>query len=296
MAESLAHKWGQIIGNLLQEALREVMQRVAEQHGLYLDYQRARPARRGLRVTWEDRSGNAHDLDYVLERGGNDEVRGLPAAFIETAWRRYTKHSRNKAQEIQGAILALAETYSRLRPFLGVVLAGVFTQGSLTQLRSCGFSVAYISYDTILRAFASAGIDAAFDETTKESAFRKKIRQYESLSDAQIQQVRNALVDFPTDDSSSQHDEPPLRQFLADLNSSLSRGVSGVTVLVLHGSPHHWTNLIEAIAYLEGYDSTQPSSEPAVKYEVDVRYNNGDVVHGLFHEKGEAVRFLRTFV
>ena len=46
--------------------------------------------------------------DYVLERGGTDTVRGLPAAFIETAWRRYTKHSRNKAQEIQGAVLALA--------------------------------------------------------------------------------------------------------------------------------------------------------------------------------------------
>ncbi len=295
MAESLAHKWGQIIGNLFQQALREIMSKAAEQHELYLDYQRARPARTGVKVTWSDRAGNAHDLDYVLERGGSDEVRGLPAAFIETAWRRYTKHSRNKAQEIQGAILALAEAYSHLRPFLGVVLAGVFTQASLVQLRSCGFTVAYMPYDAIVRAFASVGIDASFDENTKESAFRKKIRLYESLSDEQVQQIKNGLIDLSPDNALPRQEETPIQQFLVALHASLSRGVSGVTVSVLHGSARSWTNLQEAIAYLEGYDSTQPSAAPAVKYEVDVRYSNGDVIHGLFHEKAEAVRFLRTF-
>ena len=56
---------------------------------------------------------------------------GKPVAFIESAWRRYTKHSRNKAQEIQGAILPLAETYSESNLFLGAVLAGVFTEGRI---------------------------------------------------------------------------------------------------------------------------------------------------------------------
>src|SRR5438105_3047609 len=152
MAQSFAHRWGQMIGNLLEESLRQSLQAVADQHGLYLDSQGVRPARSGRKVTWQDRNGNSHDLDYVLERGGTDTVRGLPAAFIETAWRRYTKHSRNKAQEIQGAVLALAETYSHLHPFLGIVLAGVFTRGSLDQLRSCGFAVAYVPYDTICGA------------------------------------------------------------------------------------------------------------------------------------------------
>lgn len=55
-------------------------------------------------------NGNAHDLDFVLERGGSDDKIGMPAAFIETAWRRYTKHYRNNAQEIQGALEPLAET------------------------------------------------------------------------------------------------------------------------------------------------------------------------------------------
>ena len=93
MAESFAHKWGQIIGNIIQEFIRERLQEVADRHNLYLDYQRKRICRISKKVSWQDRYGNSHDLDYVLERGGTEDVRGLPIAFIEIAWRRYT--SRN---------------------------------------------------------------------------------------------------------------------------------------------------------------------------------------------------------
>src|SRR5438876_623766 len=162
MAESPAHKFGQVIGEVLEAAVEPLLGGFAEEHNLYLDKKGVRPARSGNRVSWTDAHGNTHDLDYVLERNGSDTKIGKPVAFIETAWRRYTKHSRNKAQEIQGAVLALAETYSHLRPFLGIVLAGVLTEPSLNQLRSCGFTVAYIPYDAIIRAFATVGIDAAF--------------------------------------------------------------------------------------------------------------------------------------
>lgn len=37
MAESAAHKWGQIIGDLLQLSLREELQKVADRYHLYLD-------------------------------------------------------------------------------------------------------------------------------------------------------------------------------------------------------------------------------------------------------------------
>ena len=88
------------------------------------------------------------------------------------AWRRYTKHSRNKAQEIQGAILPLAEKYRWSNPFLGTVLAGVFTEGSLEQLRSHGFNVLYFPYETLVSAFEAGAIDIRFDEGTPDEAFR----------------------------------------------------------------------------------------------------------------------------
>jgi hypothetical protein len=86
-----------------------------------------------------------------------------------------------------------------------------------------------------------------------------------------------------------------LEEFLTTLESSLSRGMLGVTVVVLHGDPRQWPSAQEAIAYLQSYDESQSSPAPALKYEVDVRYNNGDVIHGVFQEKSEAIRFLQTF-
>jgi hypothetical protein len=296
VAVSFAHKWGQIIGNVLQASLREVMQQTADRHGLYLDYQRKRPARPGRKVTWQDRHGNTHDLDYVLERGGTDTVRGLPAAFIETAWRRYTKHSRNKAQEDQGAVLALAETYSHLRPFLGIVAAGVFTRASLDQLRSCGFTVAYLPYDTIVRAFAAVGIKAAFDEVTEEDEFREKVRQFEGLSPKQVAKIKHRLLNPPKRRKKGvTAEEPPLKEFMAALASSLSRGVQGITVIVLHGEPQQAATAAEAITYLESYADDQGCAAPASKYEIHVRYNTGDVIDAVFQHKEDAIKFLQSF-
>lgn len=183
MAESPAHRFGQIIGELLESVVGPQLSAFCSEQGLYLDHQRRnRPARRGKKVSWTDQYGNLHDLDFVIERDGSDQQIGTPIAFIESAWRRYTKHSRNKAQEIQGAILPLADKYRWNNPFLGTVLAGVFTKGSLEQLRSLGFEVLYFPYESIVKAFQSQGIDIAFDERTPDSVFSQTIEQIESSS------------------------------------------------------------------------------------------------------------------
>ncbi len=49
----------------------------------------------------------------------------------------------------------------------------------------------------------------------------------------------------------------------------------------------------EAIRYLESYQESRPCSAVAVKYEVDVRYSNGDEIHGIFQTKEAAIGFLR---
>lgn len=176
VAASPSHKFGQIIGDLLEAATREPLHGVAAEFGLYFDDKHSRPARGGkIKVAWTDLKGNVHDLDYVFEEGGSETTIGRPRAFIEIAWRRYTKHSRNKAQEIQGAIGPLAETYAYSHPFLGVVLAGEFTSGSLTQLKSLGFRVLYYTYDDVVEAFAKVGIDASFDEGTSDAVIQRKV-------------------------------------------------------------------------------------------------------------------------
>lgn len=177
MAESPTHRFGQIIGDVIEESVRQSLEQIADKHGMFLDFKHPRATRGGKnKVSWTDSKGNVHDLDYVLEAGGSDEVLGRPKAFVEIAYRRYTKHSRNKAQEIQGAIAPLAETYRDHHPFLGVVLAGVFTEGSLQQLRSHGFGVLYFPFESVVTAFGKVGIDVYFDEDSTDRSVAAKVR------------------------------------------------------------------------------------------------------------------------
>ena len=133
MARSPAHKFGQSIGLFVENAIERTLEDFSGQHGLYFDKQGNRSARSGRKVSWRDKFGNKHDLDFVLERGGSDEEIGSPAIFIEIAWRRYTRHSKNKAQEIQGAVLPLLEKYKSDAPSAAVVLAGEFTAAAIDQ-------------------------------------------------------------------------------------------------------------------------------------------------------------------
>ena len=86
MAESPAHRFGQLIGELLESVVRPQLEDFCRNQGLYLDHQkRDRPARSGKKVSWTDQYGNAHDLDFVIEREGTDHQIGRPVAFIESA-------------------------------------------------------------------------------------------------------------------------------------------------------------------------------------------------------------------
>lgn len=54
--------------------------------------------------------------------------------------------------------------------------------------------------------------------------------------------------------------------------------------------------VVDAIQYIQGYSATAVSDAPALKFDVQVRYNNGDVVGGVFHERADAVAYLQKFL
>ena len=259
MAQSPTHKFGQIIGDTLEEAVRPALQNVAKKHGLYLDWKHPRAARGFKRkVSWTDSRGNVHDLDYVLEAGGSEQEIGAPKAFIEIAYRRYTKHSRNKAQEIQGAISPLADTYRDNHPFLGVVLAGVFTEGSLTQLRSNGFGVLYFEFDAIVSAFKTQGIDAYFDEGSSDAEVQAKVDAYNALSPLARAAIAGAL---------REQNRQSLADFIRELEVSLARRVSSIYVLFLHGASRETKSIEEAIKIINQYDE-DATVRGFVRYEI----------------------------
>lgn len=282
MAESNSHRFGQIIGDLLELAIEPRLRRFAKENNLFLDKKGERIARSGKKLTWIDIKNNKHDLDFVLERGGTEEKLGVPVAFIESAWRRYTKHSRNKAQEIQGAILPLLEKYSHVSPYAGVVLAGVFTEGSLTQLRSQGFGVLYFPYESVIESFSRHGIDASFDEDTTEDELKSKVKAVEQFGD--LTPIAMELIRINGTEADL---------FFTELAGIVARHIESIVIWPLHGSSSKISTIEEAIQFLKTYTEDQ-DLHPFVKYEIFIRYNTGTVINGVFVTKSEAIDFLNT--
>ncbi len=283
MAESYSHKFGQIIGDLLEIAIQPHLEKFAKKNKLFLDKKGDREARSGKKVTWIDSKGNKHDLDFVIERGGSEKKIGIPIAFIESAWRRYTKHSRNKAQEIQSAIIPLIERYKNSSPFIGVVLAGVFTEGALNQLKSLGFGVLYFPYDTVVKAFQKCGIDASFDEKTTEIDFKTKIKGWQTLENKES--VAKELLKL---------NKKHVDEFFNLLTNSVLRYIDKILILPLHGQESTKDTVIEAIDFLKNYSESNPKA-PLIRYEIIIKYNTGDKIEASFKDKKDAINFLETY-
>lgn len=284
MAKSPSHKWGQIIGDFLEVTFEKELRKFARKHKLFLDQKGVREARKGVKVSWIDSFGNAHDLDFVLERNGTKKKVGSPVAFIESAWRRYTKHSRNKAQEIQGAILPLVATHRNYAPFIGVVLAGEFTKGALTQLESLGFEVLYFPYDIIVKGFSKFGIDASFKEGTLVKEFENKIMQWDN---------------FENKDKLSRHllrlNKSKVESFFKELEKCVSRYVISVQVIALYGNSQELVSIEKAIEFVESQGDSTNEKISLLKYELTIKYNNGDKVEGSFTRKEETLNFLKSY-
>lgn len=287
MAEAPGHLLGQIIGNALEKSVEPLLAEIARDHALFLDQKGPRPARPGLKLAWTDDLGNTHDLDFVLERGGTPYKLGTPAAFIEVAWRRYTKHSRAKAQEIQGALLPLLAKHADVKPFAGAVVAGEWTSGALQQMRSSGFAVLHFSYDDVVAAFAEHGIDVDANERTSDAYLRQQIDKYQGLPQRKKDEIAVSLCR----ESSESYAE-----FKRTLVASLGRRVTRVLLLPLRGQQLQFATVADAIVAVRDYDIVSDSADNVfVRFEVQITYSNTDTVFARFEQANDAVAFLESF-
>ena len=289
MAKSPAHRFGQIIGDLLELTMIEYCRPIAQKYGLYLDYRHSRIARNNQNeVRWKDINGNTHKLDIVMESNGSEEQFGQPRVFIEIAWRRYTKHSKNKAQEISAAINPLISKYKNSGPFFGAVLAGDFTQNSLTQLKSEGFEVLYFSLDAIKSAFEEQKINAYWEEGTPEDELQSRINQFEALSLEEVKVIKDKLLE----DSKDQLDK-----FVKELTNSLERRMESICIISLYGNSQVFNSVDDACKYILEYNETVTfSKESFYRYEIVIKYTNGDKIDMQFKEQQPAIIALKTLV
>lgn len=286
MAKSPAHRFGQIIGHTVEDAIEPRLRQFTDKNELYLDRESSDRRRSGKTVRWDDAYGNTHKLDYVIEENGTVDERGDPIAFIEVAWRRYTKHSKNKAQEIQGAIRPLVKKYEDNAPFSGVVLAGEFTDNAVKQLESLGFTVLYFEYDTITKAFKREGIDAYWEEDTAEDDLQAEVNKWEALPEDRQHKIAEHLIDL---------NRNKVDHFFTELEETITRNIEVIRILPLSGESHDFETVEDAVNFIKSVDEDH-NNGPVVRYEVQIRYDNGDEITGEFTKRKRAINFLEVTV
>lgn len=284
MAESLSHKFGQIIGELLELAIEPHLQKFAKKNKLFLDKKGERKARSGKKVSWTDGKGNKHDLDFVFERGGTENRIGLPVAFIESAWRRGTRHSKNKVQEIQSAINPIVYNNRSSVCFKGAIIGGDFTNPSIKQLESDNFSVLYFPTKLFIKAFKKFKLDILSNDATEELEFKRRIISWENFQSKEV--LYKELLRL---------NKTEVEKFFNLLSDSVSRYIETVIILPLHGSEFCVTNVTEAIDFIKKY-SEDKQEQPILKYEIIIKYNTTDRIEASFKDKKDAIKFLETYL
>lgn len=288
MALAPGHLLGQIIGGVLEVALKPVLQDLADKHDLYLDSQGARPGvRPGKRVTWRDAKGNGHDLDFVLERGGSPTKQGNPAAFVESAWRRYTKHSKAKAQEISGALDPVLTAWANVKPTGAAVVAGEWTKPALTQLITNGYVVLHFNFPRTVEVFGRHGMNInGLGEETSDAFWQEQCDAFLAKSNPDREVLASDLRTTMRED---------LEAFVAELEQRIIRKIDYVIVIPLHGNQLHFSDLDSAISAVEAYP-TSPTTVEFIRFEIRMSYTNGDQIQASFGAADDAVAFLRTFI
>lgn len=285
MATSPSHQLGEWIGDFFERSIINYLQPIIIKKGFYLDYKHPRAARKYRKeVIGIDKEGNKHKLDIVIEKNGSENTFGIPKAYIEMAWRRYVKHSKNKVQEIAGAIRPLVATNAQAMPFYAAVLAGEFTQSSIDQLKSQGFYVIYFNYNEICALFEQYGISIRWEESTSEETLNKMVESLYSLSDAKKQEIQNRFYCMY---------QSKLIDLKNALLAALDTVIEQVIVVPVHGFVTALQSAEDAIGFIMKYD--EDTKTPVLRYEITIRYNNGDEYIMKCKDKTKAIQFLDQY-
>ncbi len=194
---SAGHGLGQLVGKWFEEYfVLPLLTRVANQLQLFLDAPTIERTSRGRKILWQDVYGGFVDYDFVLELGGTLDSRGIPVAFIESFWRRGSRHSRDKIRDDSGKLLPMRDKYPTAR-FLGVIAAGELTLPAKTMLHDRNIDLFYVSKEKVLNAFKVNGLTIDYLDTVSEREKEELLLDFErAFTSSKKQQVASTLLDL----------------------------------------------------------------------------------------------------
>lgn len=264
---SAGHKLGQRIGDWFERYfVLPLLQTVAQELALFLDNRYVSRTCRGGKIEWPDADDNLVDFDFVLELDGDKDTRGIPVAFVESFWRRGSRHSKDKARDDTGKLTPLRDAYPTAR-FLGLVAAGEFTKPAVDLVRSRDVDLFYIPKDKLVRAFAAHGLTVDYPDRLNETDKRRLVESFEArlseIDPAEVATTLRELIGVTAVESYASTVLARLRATPQEVRFSLRH----------QSSPQVFSTIVEATAFLESPHFNMDS--PAESYLYEVMYSDG---------------------
>lgn len=128
------------------------------------------------------------------------------------------------------------------------------------------------------------GVDVQFDEQTSDSVFQKTIDKIERLTYKKRDKLKQVLV-------SSNQDL--INLFFIKLENTLDRQIEMIVLIPLHGQENQFETISDAITFVANYEEHSFQDGCFRKYEIVVRYGNGDKIEASLGNKEKAIDFLR---
>lgn len=142
----------------------------------------------------------------------------------------------------------------------------------------------YFDYETIRGAFNVVGIDAYFKEDTPDDEVGRKVIAFNALSKQKKKKIEQELRKLKKD---------AINDFLRKMEQSIFRKIDSIRILPLYGQELLASNIDDAIRYLDNYRITNNGLD-FVKFEIYLRFSNGDKIDASFSSKNSAIEFLKN--
>lgn len=151
-------------------------------------------------------------------------------------------------------------------------------------MESSGFFVLYFNYAEICSLFETIGISIHWEENTSEADLQRIADSLRFLDDVRRNQL---FINFFA------MYQKRLNELALRLCEALDTFVSDVVVVPIHGTPKTLHSIDDAINFVLQYDES--SVVPILRYEIIVRYSNGDEYTMKCSNKSKAVQFLNQY-
>ena len=153
-------------------------------------------------------------------------------------------------------------------------------------MESNGIQVLYIPYELIVDCFKIKDIDLDYAEDAPDSDKTNLILKFNSLSCHDITDIESCIKSNSGD---------VYANFMDKLKDALFRKPDSIIIVPLFGKGKEFNIISDAIDYVDTFSEEQNVDNPFCKFEVYIRFGNGDKIDCSLENKERLILFLEKF-